>query len=104
MEGPLAGVPSPAERGKAPLSRAALGGTAGGIANAEPSLGPAPHALRLHSRRQLLLLSLHSLLPAKERQRGAHSLARRNARADRREPPLPGPGRGIADHRRRRRR
>ena len=72
-----------------------------GIADAKPDLRPSSDPLRIHPRRELLLVSLHALLSAEEREPHSDSVARGSEGTDRRQSPLPGAGRRIANHGRR---
>ncbi len=64
--------------------------------------GTPSDALRVHPWRELLLVSLHALLPAEERELDPDPFPRAGEGTDRREPPLPRARGRVANHRRRR--
>ena len=79
----------------------ALAGFAAETADVESNFRPAPDTLRFHARCELLLVSLHALLSAEEREPGAVTVARADEGANRRESALSRAWRRFADHGRR---
>src|SRR6266850_1828270 len=102
MAGALGGL-SPADRRReVPCFTGALGFASARIADRQSNRGPASDALWIYSWGQLLLVSLHPLLPAEERQFGPDPVPHAGEGTDRRQPPHPGAGRRSANHWRRR--
>src|SRR5260370_26037202 len=96
----LARLPPSGRRGEERNSSSPVAVAAGRVANGASGGGSASDALRFHYRRELLLVPLHALLSAEERQPGADAFTRGDEGADRCQSPLSRSRRRIADYRR----